>query len=554
MWFHSVLTRWASGLRQSRRPRPCSAHRRGPRLALEQLEDRSLPSTYTAASVSDLIADIDAANLNGGPNTIVLASSTTFTLTATDNSSDGSNGLPVVAGPGSLTILGNGDTIQRSMDWVTPAFRLFDVAGGGSLTLQDLTLQNGLAVGSGTAFEGGAVLNQGTLSLSGVTIQGNVAGDFTGGAGGGVYNTGTLTVAGTTISGNFASYAGAGLYNAASATIGQSTVSGNTITNGGGDEGSGGGIWNTGNLSVSQCTVSGNFGGFGLGGGLYNASDLTIDQSTLSDNSTMLDGGGIANDGKLSITASTVSGSSSTFNGSGGGISNSYPGSTSIKDCIVSGNSAANLYGSGTFNYGGGVSNNGGRMRIEQSNLSGNSCTSGGGAVFNVGSLDVDHCTLSGNAVTDSYIGDGGGAIENLFGTLRLDHCTLSGNSDVAYLPGAGGGGAIDNVLGNMSINQCALSGNSAANGYGGAILTDGALTINQSMLSGNSAALAGGGIYNDAGTVILSGVPGTLTVANSTVCDDSAPVGADLYNAGSATLIDTLVCMIANTGQLTVH
>jgi hypothetical protein len=48
------------------------AHRRRPRLSLERLEDRALPSNYTAGSVADLIADINAANTAGGSNTITL--------------------------------------------------------------------------------------------------------------------------------------------------------------------------------------------------------------------------------------------------------------------------------------------------------------------------------------------------------------------------------------------------------------------------------------------------------------------------------------------------
>jgi hypothetical protein len=39
---------------------------------LEHLEDRALPSSYTAASTAELIYDINAANQAGGSNTIVL--------------------------------------------------------------------------------------------------------------------------------------------------------------------------------------------------------------------------------------------------------------------------------------------------------------------------------------------------------------------------------------------------------------------------------------------------------------------------------------------------
>src|SRR5262249_12534149 len=111
--------------------------------------------------------------------------------------------------PDTLTIVGNGDTIERSMASGTPDFRLFDVANGASLTLQNLTLQNGEAFGSGAASEGGAIFNQGTLGLDGVTVQNNNATGSNGqnaksrgngagtpgadGAGGGVWSSGTLT-------------------------------------------------------------------------------------------------------------------------------------------------------------------------------------------------------------------------------------------------------------------------------------------------------------------------------------------------------------------------
>src|SRR5262249_3000720 len=70
---------------------------------------------------------------------------------------------------------GQGNTIQRSSVTGTPAFRLFDVAAGASLTLVGVTLQNGLASGPGVAADGGAIFNQGTLDLVGVTVQNNTA-------------------------------------------------------------------------------------------------------------------------------------------------------------------------------------------------------------------------------------------------------------------------------------------------------------------------------------------------------------------------------------------
>jgi hypothetical protein len=141
---------------------------------LEQLEDRTLPSNYTASTVADLINDISAANKAGGTNTITLAANTTFDLTAVNDTTDGPTGLPVIKKGDSLTITGQGsDVIQR--DTAASAFRLFDVASGATLTLSNLMLQNGLAYGSGSAADGGAIYNQGSLTLNGVTVQNNTA-------------------------------------------------------------------------------------------------------------------------------------------------------------------------------------------------------------------------------------------------------------------------------------------------------------------------------------------------------------------------------------------
>ena len=172
MWLRSLFALGRSACSPTRRlDRP----QRRPRLALELLEERALPSNYTAGSVSDLIVDINAANQAGGSNTITLTAPTTspYVLTAVNNSTDGANGLPVIAQYDNLTIVGNGDTIERSPDNVTPAFRLFDVASGSSLTLENLKLQNGFAVGSGAAAEGGALYNQGSLVLNGATVANN---------------------------------------------------------------------------------------------------------------------------------------------------------------------------------------------------------------------------------------------------------------------------------------------------------------------------------------------------------------------------------------------
>src|SRR5437588_12476682 len=102
---------WAKMLWLRRPDRPTTGQRvRRPaircrclRSRLERLEDRTVPAAYTAGSVADLIADINAANAVGGSNSIALVAGTTFTLTAVDNTTDGATGLPVIPANDHLT-------------------------------------------------------------------------------------------------------------------------------------------------------------------------------------------------------------------------------------------------------------------------------------------------------------------------------------------------------------------------------------------------------------------------------------------------------------------
>jgi hypothetical protein len=223
MW----LTSWLA----KRRPLQSAGRRHGPsaqrstfRPRLEALEDRTVPSTFYAATASDLVVDIQKANQQGGANTIVLTAPTTspYVLTAVNNTTDGPTVLPVIASGDNLTILtsngaanpGYGDVIDAGK-----LGRLFDVASGGSLTLENVTLQNGKVEAFAPAVsaeKGGAIYNQGTLVLDELKVQNNAAIGYPGkgvdAAGGGVWSNGALTVENATVfQGNSASGSNEGL-------------------------------------------------------------------------------------------------------------------------------------------------------------------------------------------------------------------------------------------------------------------------------------------------------------------------------------------------------
>jgi hypothetical protein len=367
MW-KTLLTLWlgqfaAAPRKTPPRRRPARHHPR-----LEVLDDRTLPSSYTAGTVADLVADINAANTAGGSNTITLVAGTTFTLTAVDNTTNGATGLPVIAANDALTIVGNGDTIQRSTVSGTPAFRLFDVASGASLTLGSLTVQNGLAQGNGVAAEGGALLNQGSLTLNGVTLQNNVAqgqlqypivnGQGNGSAaGGGIYSSGALTLNGVTVQNNTAqgdsdsSAAGGGIYSSGPLSVQSSTIQNNRALGGAGlpppivdsrgDPGAaafGGGLYISGGIvtltgvTLSSNTAQGGTGGMGgcgtgfeigspggngLGGGLYAAGG-TIDLHNVTVTGNTAAGGAGGQEGSCFKSSHKLNGSPGW--GEGGGL------------------------------------------------------------------------------------------------------------------------------------------------------------------------------------------------------------------------------------------
>ena len=105
---------------------------------------------------------------------------------------------------GNITVKGQGEmsTIIQKDD-AAPSFRFFQVALGGNLTLDGLTLRGGAAFGFG-----GAVSNLGLVNIVNATISDNVARD-----GGGIQNFGQLNIVNATLSDNDASFSGGAVRN-----------------------------------------------------------------------------------------------------------------------------------------------------------------------------------------------------------------------------------------------------------------------------------------------------------------------------------------------------
>jgi chitodextrinase len=256
----------------------------------------------TLCSTAALITAITAANATNG--TVTLTGGCTYTLTAINNTTDaGGVGLPVITGK--VTIQGSGATIARSAAAGTPTFRIFDVAIAGSLTLNSLTISNGLANNGQQG--GGGVFNHGTLTVTGSTFTGNSAPASSGTSGGGINNSGTLNLSASTFTGNTAQEGGA-VFNQKTATITNDIFTSNTATIFGG-----GALLNAaGTMTVTGSTFTGNTGPGG--GAIDNDTTLNISNSTFTGNTGGSNGGGaIINFGPTTVTRTTISGNSSTF-------------------------------------------------------------------------------------------------------------------------------------------------------------------------------------------------------------------------------------------------
>lgn len=308
---------------------------------------RAATFTIACGDIAGLTAAINAANANGAPDTIDLAPGCTYTLTAVDNTTGGPNGLPVVTLDGgdaanSLTIDGNGATIERSAAASTPDFRFFHVVGPGLgvnpvLALNNLTLRNG----SAGADDGGAILAvNADITLSDVSLTANAAA-FDGGAIRGTR--GTLTIARSTFSGNVASSGGAIYTHDTYFAISGSTFSGNTAST---PFGRGGGaiyaLNASGEISASlfSANVSAEAGG-ALSLGADGGGELLISNSTFSGNRAALSGGAIANSitlilEHLTVTANTAD-SDADNTGDGGGLESSDV--IAVRNSIIAGNS-----------------------------------------------------------------------------------------------------------------------------------------------------------------------------------------------------------------------
>lgn len=173
---------------------------------------------------------------------------------------------------------------------------------GGTLVVNGTHFEDNVA----QAFGGGISTFAGAnTTVSNATFSGNTAA-----TGAGIWNDATLAVEATTLDGNVAVYVnddylyGGAVYNEGSLTLTNSTVSNNESPHGGGLTNNGG------NVTISNVTFAGNKAA-GLGGAIlnYDSGTLTITSSTISQNQADV-GGGLWNGSGVGAGNNIIAGNS----------------------------------------------------------------------------------------------------------------------------------------------------------------------------------------------------------------------------------------------------
>jgi len=145
-------------------------------------------------------------------------------------------------------------------------------------------------------------------------------------------------------------------------------------------------------------------------------------------------------------------------------------------------------------------------------------------------SPSVINCVFTGNVSAGR---DGGGAISCFYSTLTITGCRITGNS------GSYGGGVSISHSSHAQIANCLISGNSATGtpslrGFGGGVTCylGATLALDNCTITGNSAAGYGGGVA----TLMALGAPGTVTMANCILWQNTASFGSQIaIGSGSA-------------------
>ena len=167
-------------------------------------------------------------------------------------------------------------------------------ANNGTLDVIDCMAAGKLSGGKGctSTQAGGCIYNSGTITISGITMDGNSAPH-----GGAVSNYGDMQITNCTITNNSANGDGGGINNAGTLTVTNTEITGNNAVNGGG-------ISTIGKLTLNNVTVTGNTADHGSGIRTNASPDVTVSGDIIiRDNSAGKYPDMLLNSSKLAVDA-----------------------------------------------------------------------------------------------------------------------------------------------------------------------------------------------------------------------------------------------------------
>ena len=415
-----------------------------------------------------------------------------------------------------ITIDGKGHTIDAKN-----LGRIFSIGEGFTVTLTNATLING------KADKGGAIYNDGSLTLSDVKLSDNAADGY----GGAVFNNGHLVVGNSVFDSNdivnrgsaSVDYGGAAIYNWYDGVL---TVSGSNFTN------------NIKNYKNGDCLV----------GAVATIGDATISDSYFVNNSGRW-GGAITTSGALiagdDVNTLTVSGSTFKENGGlyGAGIF-VWGSDFTVSDCVFDKNTA---FGKGNMTPN---NNNGAAIvvtdtgkditgAITGSNFTNNKAQYGGAIYICEGNIAISDSLFENNSADVE-----GGAI---------DISTVKGNPEVTVKDSKFVNNTPQAIHNSKELHLGIETFTDLQNAIG---LVDGILTLDSdiAMTDDEAAGFVGGVAINkniridgkghtidakNLGRIFSIGEGFTVTLTNATLINGKADKGGAIYNDGSLTLSD---------------
>ena len=443
-----------------------------------------------------------------------------------------------------IVIDGKGHTISAE-----DLGRIFSIGEGFTVTLTNATLING------KADNGGAIYNDGSLTLSDVKLSDNAADSY----GGAVFNNGELVVSDSVFDSNdivnrgsaSVDYGGAAIYNWYDGVL---TVSGSNFTNNIKNYKNGdrlvGAIATIGDATISDSYFVNNTGRWGgaisTAGYLLAGDDvntLTVSGSTFKENGGLY-GAGIFVWGS-DFTVSDCVFDKNTASGKGNMTPNNNNGAAiEVTDTnkAIAGIITGSKFTNNKAQYGGAIDICEGNIKITDSEFVNNSADVEGGA--------IDINTVNGNpevSISDSkFINNSasyGGAIVNVK-DLTVRNTEFVNNTPDAIFNYVGFGGNLDLGIENFTDLQNAIG------------LVTGTLTLNQNvvMTDDEAANFVNGVVINkniridgkghtidakNLGRIFSIGEGFTVTLTNATLINGKADNGGAIYNDGSLTLSD---------------